>query len=69
WRRVLITVALLTGVFLVALNVNILATATPKITTEFHSLEDAAWYTTSYNLARLATQPAFGGLYTSFSLK
>lgn len=69
WRRVLITVALLSSVFLVALDVNILATATPKITTEFHSLEDAAWYTTSYNLAKLATQPAFGRLYTSFSLK
>ncbi|KAK1847885.1 MFS transporter [Colletotrichum chrysophilum] len=60
---------LLIAVLLMALDVNILATSVPKITTEFKSLRDAAWYVAAFSLARLATQPIYGQLYTLFSLK
>ncbi|KAF5498413.1 Efflux pump aflT [Colletotrichum fructicola] len=60
---------LLIAVLLMALDVNILATSVPKITTEFKSLRDAAWYVAAFSLARLATQPIYGQLYTLFSMK
>ncbi|KAK7703240.1 hypothetical protein SLS64_009217 [Diaporthe eres] len=44
----LIVVALGTSMFLVALNMTIIATAVPKITDEFHSLEDIAWYGSAF---------------------
>ncbi|KAH0427107.1 hypothetical protein CcaCcLH18_09854 [Colletotrichum camelliae] len=69
-RMVAATVTgLLIAVLLMALDVNILATSIPKITTEFKSLRDAAWYAAAFSLARLATQPIYGQLYTLFSMK
>lgn len=40
----LITLALCLGVFLMALDNSIIATAIPKITGEFNSLDDVGWY-------------------------
>ncbi|KAL0938257.1 MFS transporter [Colletotrichum truncatum] len=71
-RRLMVTATLtglLIAVLLMALDVNILATSIPKITTEFQSLRDAAWYSAAFSLARLATQPIYGRLYTLFSMK
>jgi MFS family permease len=45
------------------------ATAIPSITTEFNSLQDAAWYSSGYFLTNMAVQPAFGQLYKLFSIK
>ncbi|KAF2180969.1 MFS multidrug transporter-like protein [Zopfia rhizophila CBS 207.26] len=66
---VLTTVALMVAVFLVALDVHILATATPKITTEFDSLLDLTWYGGSYLLTQIALQPTYGRLYQVFPIK
>ncbi|KAJ0304933.1 hypothetical protein COL516b_005716 [Colletotrichum fioriniae] len=41
----------------------ILATAVPKITTEFNSLNDVAWYGSSYLLTTCCFQLMFGKLY------
>ncbi|POS69339.1 hypothetical protein DHEL01_v212268 [Diaporthe helianthi] len=51
------------------MNRALLLTAIPKITTEFQSLDQAAWYQASHDLARLAFLPIFGRVYTLFPLK
>jgi len=38
--------------FLVLLDIAIIATAVPQITSDFHSLEDVGWYGSAYQLAR-----------------
>ncbi|KAH9883276.1 putative MFS toxin efflux pump [Xylariomycetidae sp. FL2044] len=60
---------LMTGVLLVALDTNILAIVIPKITTEFSSLDDVAWYGSAYSLTKMALQPTFGRLYYGLGLK
>ncbi|OCK93827.1 MFS general substrate transporter [Cenococcum geophilum 1.58] len=66
---VMVTIGMMTVVFLVALDHYILAQAVPRITTDFNSLEDAAWYSSGYFLTSMAMQPAFGQIYTYFSVK
>ena len=46
-----------------------IAQAVPRITTDFNSLNDAAWYSSGYFLTNMAMQLAFGQIYTSFSVK
>ncbi|KAF1995547.1 MFS general substrate transporter [Amniculicola lignicola CBS 123094] len=66
---VLATIALMVAVFLVAIDVHILATASPKITTEFDSLLDLTWYGGAYLLAQIALQPTYARLYQVFPIK
>ncbi|CAK5266303.1 unnamed protein product [Mycena citricolor] len=47
-KLVLMTIALCLSVFLVALDNTIIATAIPKITDQFNSLEDVGWYGSAY---------------------
>ncbi|KAJ7499726.1 DHA14-like major facilitator [Mycena latifolia] len=65
----LISLALCLSVFLVALDNTILATAIPKITDQFQSLDDVAWYGSAYLLTTAAFQLLFGRLYSFLSLK
>lgn len=46
-----------------------LATAIPKITTVFNSLNDVGWYGSSYLLTTTSLQPFFGKIYTYFDVK
>ncbi|KAF1999368.1 efflux pump protein [Amniculicola lignicola CBS 123094] len=55
--------------FLCLLDQTILGTATPEITSRFHSLPDVAWYAGAYQLTSAALQPLTGKIYTHFSLK
>ncbi|KAL4945539.1 hypothetical protein BDV06DRAFT_219227 [Aspergillus oleicola] len=55
--------------FLMLLDTSIIATAIPKITDQFHSLEDVAWYGSAYTLASCALQPLTGKFYTHFQSK
>jgi len=43
WKLLAIVAALCLAVFLVALDQTIIATAIPRITDQFHSLDDVAW--------------------------
>ncbi|KAJ7284547.1 major facilitator superfamily domain-containing protein [Mycena rebaudengoi] len=61
--------ALCLAVFLVALDNTIIATAIPKITDEFQSLDDVGWYGSSYVFATAATQLLFGKFYTYLPIK
>ncbi|KAF1815159.1 MFS transporter [Eremomyces bilateralis CBS 781.70] len=69
WKLGLITIALCLAVFCMALDNTIIATAIPKITTDFSSLDDIGWYGSSYLLASCSFQLIFGKLYTFYSIK
>ncbi|RAL67730.1 hypothetical protein DID88_008464 [Monilinia fructigena] len=68
-KLVVILAALCLAVFLVALDQTIIATAIPKITDQFNSIQDIGWYGSAYLLTTTALQPTFGRIYTIFSIK
>jgi len=57
------------AIFVVALDNTIIATAIPRITTVFNSLNDVGWYGSSYLLTTTSLQPSFGKVYTYFNVK
>lgn len=65
----LLTVGLTLSTFVIALDNTIIATAIPKITTVFNSLDDVGWYGSSYLLTTTSLQPSFGKVYTYFNVK
>jgi len=62
-------VALCLVTFMVGLDQMIIATAIPKITTQFHSLEDVGWYGSAYLLTTTSLQPTYGKVYSFFNVK
>lgn len=69
-RVLLVTmVALFLGMFTSNLDSTILATATPRITDEFHSLNDIGWYASSGFLTFAAFQTTWGKVFKYFPLK
>ena len=68
-RLVGIVLALIVSVFLVALDMTIVATAIPKITDQFHSLDDVAWYGSAFFLTLASFQSTWGKIYRYFPLK
>lgn len=50
-------------------NLYYLATAIPRITSDFHRLEDISWYGSAYLLTEMSFQPTFGRLYVLFDAK
>ncbi|KAF5343451.1 hypothetical protein D9758_011824 [Tetrapyrgos nigripes] len=68
-RLSLIVLALCLSVFLMALDNTIVATAIPKITDHFQSLDDVGWYGSAYLLTTAGFQLLFGKFYTFFSIK
>ncbi|KAF2645527.1 efflux pump protein [Massarina eburnea CBS 473.64] len=65
----LLTASLSLVCFLLLLDMSILSTAIPKITSQFHSLPDVGWYSGAYQLANAALQPLTGKLYTHLHKK
>ncbi|KAL3443334.1 major facilitator superfamily domain-containing protein [Aspergillus insuetus] len=55
--------------FLFFLDLAVLSTATPAITSEFDSLVDVGWYGGAYQLGSAAFQPLAGKIYSQFSIK
>jgi MFS transporter, DHA2 family, glioxin efflux transporter len=68
-RLVFIVLALVLGIFLVSLDLTILATAIPKITGDFHGLEDVSWYSAAFFMTIGGFQSAWGKAYKYFPLK
>ncbi|KAH7114718.1 major facilitator superfamily domain-containing protein [Dactylonectria estremocensis] len=64
-----IIVALVLGVFLVILDTTIVATAIPKITDEFHRLDEVSWYGAAFFVCTAAFQSTWGKAYKYFPLK
>ena len=65
----LLTFGLALSTFVVALDNTIIATAIPRITTVFDSLNDVGWYGSSYLLTTTSLQPTFGKIYQYFNVK
>ena len=63
FKAFLIVVSLFITVFLVALDQTIIGTAIPKITDQFHSVQDVGWYGSAYFLTSTALQPTYGRIY------
>ena len=69
FKLVMIVVALILSIFLVALDMTIVATAIPRITDEFHSLDQVGWYGSAFFLTVGAFQSTWGKGYKFFPLK
>jgi EmrB/QacA subfamily drug resistance transporter len=69
YKLFLIVFALCCAVFVMALDNSIIATAIPKITADFESLNDVGWYGSAYMLTGASLQLFFGKLYTFWSIK
>lgn len=69
FKRALIMVALYLSIFLVTLDQNIIATAIPRITDEFHSIGDIGWYGSAYLLTMCSFQLLMGKIYKHYPAK
>ena len=69
WSLTIVTFSLCLGTFLLALDINIIGVAVPKVTAVFDSLDDVAWYGSAYLLTVTAFQPITGFLYKYFSVR
>ncbi|KAK2616917.1 hypothetical protein QQS21_000005 [Conoideocrella luteorostrata] len=68
-KLALIMTAVCATVFLVALDRTIIATAVPRITTDFHSLDHIIWYASAYLITSCGTQLLWGRIFTFYSTK
>lgn len=69
FKAVLIVISLFITVFLVALDQTIIGTANPKITDQFHSVQDVGWYGSAYFLTSTALQPTYGRIYKILNVR
>ncbi|KAF4979889.1 hypothetical protein FZEAL_4000 [Fusarium zealandicum] len=69
WKLTSLMISITLAAFLMLLDMSIIVTAIPRITSDFHSLRDVGWYGSSYNLASAALQPLSGKIYTYFKSK
>lgn len=67
--RVILVFGLCVTTFLIGLDQLIIATAIPKITSLWGSLDDVGWYGSAYLLCTTSLQPSFGKVYTYFDVK
>ncbi|KAK3329968.1 major facilitator superfamily transporter [Apodospora peruviana] len=65
----IILLGLVLSFFLSALDMSIIGTAAPSITTEFHSVPDVGWYGSSFAITLAAFQSHWGKAYLYFPLK
>src|SRR5687767_9037438 len=61
-QKIIVMGAVLSGLFLAALDQTIVGTALPKILTEFNALKELTWVVTAYLLASTITVPIAGKL-------
>src|SRR6266496_2928370 len=59
-EKVIVLIAVLSGMFLAALDQTIVGTALPKILAEFNALEKLSWVVTAYLLASTVAVPISG---------
>lgn len=69
FKLAFIIMALVLSIFLVALDMTIVATAIPRITDEFHSLNQVGWYGSAFFLTVGSFQSTWGKAYKYFPLK
>ncbi|KAE9366637.1 MFS general substrate transporter [Stipitochalara longipes BDJ] len=64
-----ILIALILLIFMVALDLTIVATAIPKITDDFHSVSQIGWYGSAFFLTVASFTSPWGKLFKYFTLK
>jgi MFS family permease len=69
WKWVLASIAILSSIFLYALDATIVAAIQPIIVTEYNALEKLAWISIGFLLAATATNMIWGRIYTQFNSK
>ncbi|KAL9090876.1 MAG: hypothetical protein Q9165_005084 [Trypethelium subeluteriae] len=69
FKLAILSFGLCLALFVVALDNTIIATAIPRITSVFDSLDDVGWYGSSYLLTTTSLQPSFGKVYTYMDVK
>ncbi|SPO03596.1 related to major facilitator (MFS1) transporter [Cephalotrichum gorgonifer] len=69
FRLTAVVVALVLSIFLVALDMTIVATAIPEITAKFKSLDDVSWYGAAFFMTIAAFQSTWGKAFKYFDLK
>ncbi|KAF8850711.1 MFS multidrug transporter [Acephala macrosclerotiorum] len=69
FKLILATGIVALAAFTMLLDTSIVVTAIPKITSDFHSLNDVGWYGSAYLLASSSLQPLTGKFYSQFSSK
>ncbi|RFU27131.1 hypothetical protein B7463_g9203, partial [Scytalidium lignicola] len=69
FRLAMVVLALVLAVFLVALDLTIVATAIPRITDQFHSLDQIGWYGSAFFLTLASFQSSWGKVYKFFPIK
>ncbi|KAL2127329.1 hypothetical protein VTI74DRAFT_10898 [Chaetomium olivicolor] len=69
WTFTFIVVALVLSIFLVSLDMTIVATAIPRITDEFQGLGDVAWYGSAFFMTVGGFQSTWGKIFKYFPLK
>ncbi|KAJ5666648.1 hypothetical protein N7462_011057 [Penicillium macrosclerotiorum] len=68
-KLAIVMVAIVSAMFLVALDRTIIATAVPRISDQFHAINDISWYASAYLLTSCTTQLFWGRIYTFYSTK
>ncbi|KAI1858850.1 uncharacterized protein JN550_012412 [Neoarthrinium moseri] len=68
-KRVLVMTALYLAIFLVTLDQTIISTAIPRITDDFHSLNQVGWYGSAYLLTQCSFQLIMGKVYKFYAVK
>lgn len=68
-KLTLIIISLNLAMFLVGLDNTIISSAIPKITDQFHALDDVGWYASAYLLTNCAFQLIWGKLFTFYVVK
>jgi predicted MFS family arabinose efflux permease len=69
FKFAIIMIGLCLSAFCIALDNTIIATAIPRITDDFHTLQDVGWYGSAYLLPTCAFQLFYGKLYSKLSIK
>ena len=68
-RLFVVVAALVLAMLPAVMDLTILATAIPRITDEFHSLDDVGWYAAVYFMTFASSQSMWGKAYKYFDLK
>lgn len=69
WPLASLIMAFMMSAFLLALDSTVIATAIPRMTSDFNSLNDIGWYGAAYLVAQIALIPTCGRIYTFYNIK
>jgi MFS family permease len=69
WKWAMAMIAILSSIFLYAIDATVVAAVQPLIVTEFDAVDKLAWLSVAFLLAATATNMIWGRIYTQFNSK